>query len=114
VSSPRGFALIEVLVALGILGIAGLALVEVAAQSLITLDRVRQVEQRLGDEDRLLSAYTLLDRRDLNARLGWRRVGPYDVVVDRLHLSLFRVSIGPANSVPDLVTVIYRPGAPDD
>jgi len=107
-SSRRGFALLEVLVALAILGIAGLALVEVASQSLVTLDRAREVEQRVADEDRLLSAYTLLSGRDLGARVGWRRVGRYDVRVDRLDFSLFKVSIGPADGGPDLETVIYR------
>jgi prepilin-type N-terminal cleavage/methylation domain-containing protein len=113
VSSHRGFALIEVLVALAILGIAGLALVDVASQSLVTLDRARGTEQRVADEDRLLAAYTLLNRRDLGARVGWRRVGSYDVVIDRLDFSLFRVTIGPADAGPDLVTVIYRPGSGD-
>jgi prepilin-type N-terminal cleavage/methylation domain-containing protein len=113
VSSRRGVALLEVLVALAILGIAGLALVEVASQSLVALDRAREVEQRVADEDRLLAAYALLNRRDLGARIGWRRVGPYDVRVDRLDFSLFRVAIGPADAGPDLVTVIYRPGPTD-
>jgi hypothetical protein len=40
-------------------------------------------------------------------------VGPYDVRVDRLDFSLFRVAIGPADTGPDLVTVIYRPGSGD-
>jgi prepilin-type N-terminal cleavage/methylation domain-containing protein len=109
VSSRRGFALLEVLVALAILGTAGLALVEVASQGLVTLDRARATEQRVADEDRLLAAYALLDRRDLGARVGWRRVGPYDVRVVRMDFSLFRVSIGPADAGPELVTVIYRP-----
>ena len=112
--SRRGFALLELLVALAVLGIAGLAFVELAAQSLQTLDHARAVEQRVADEDRLLAAYTLLDRRDLGARLGWRRVGPYDVRVERLDFSLFRVAVGPAGAVPDLVTVIYRPGWGDE
>jgi prepilin-type N-terminal cleavage/methylation domain-containing protein len=109
--SSRGFVLIEVLVALAILGFAGLALVEVASQSLVTLDRAREVEHRLADEDRLLAAHALLDRRDLGVRVGWRRVGPYDVRVDRLGFSLFRVSVGPADGAPDLITVVYRPAA---
>jgi prepilin-type N-terminal cleavage/methylation domain-containing protein len=114
VNSRHGFALIEVLVALAILGMAGLALVEVGAQSLVTLDRVREVEQRLVDQDRLLSAYALLDRRDLNTRVGWRRVGPYDVVVNRLDFTLFQVSIGMASGPAELTTIVYRPGGADD
>ena len=107
--SRRGFALLEVLVALAVLSIAGLAFVELAGQSLRTLDRAREVERRVVDEDRLLAAYTLLNRRDLGARLGARRVGPYDVRVERLGFSLFRVAVGPAGAPADLVTVLYRP-----
>lgn len=111
--SRRGFALLEVLVALAVLGLAGLAFVGVASQSLDALDRARQTEERVADEDRLLAAYALLNRRDLGARIGLRRVGPYDVRVDRLDFSLFRVAVGPADGSAELATVLYRPEVRD-
>lgn len=109
----RGVALLEVLVALVVLGFAGLALVEVAAQGLRALGHAQAVERRVADEDRLLAAYTLLDRRDLGQRAGLHRVGPYDVRVDRLDFTLFRIAVGPAGEPADLATVVYRPGGDD-
>jgi type II secretory pathway component PulJ len=106
-------ALLEVLVALAVLGLAGLAVVEVAAQSLRVLQHAQAVERRVADEDRLLAAYTLLDRRELGQRAGLHRVGPYDVRVERLDFTLFRVAIGPAGEPADLTTVVYRPGGED-
>jgi type II secretory pathway component PulJ len=109
----HGVALLEVLVALAVLGLAGLALVEVSAQSLRVLEHAQAVERRIADEDRLLAAYALLDRRDLGQRAGLHRVGPYDVRVDRLDFSLFRITVGAAGEPTDLTTVVYRPGAED-
>lgn len=109
----RGVALLEVLVALAVLGVAGLALVEVSAQSLRILDHAQTVERRVADEDRLLAAYTLLSRQDLGQRAGRHRVGPYDVRVERLDFTLFRITVGPAGEPADLTTVVYRPGGED-
>jgi hypothetical protein len=106
-------ALLEVLVALAVLGLAGVALVDVSAQSLRVLDHAGTVERRIADEDRLLAAYTLLDRRDLGQRTGRHRVGPYDVRVERLDLTLFRITVGPPGEPADLTTVVYRPGGED-
>lgn len=106
-----GFALIESLVALAVLGIAGLALVELSAETVRSLERARAAEERIADMDRLMSAYTLLERRDLDRRVGSRRVGEYQVRVERLGFDLFRVGIGGPNAAPDLRTTLYRPGA---
>jgi type II secretory pathway pseudopilin PulG len=106
-------ALLEVLVALAVLGLAGLALVEVTAQGLRVLDQAQAVEHRMADQDRLLAAYTLLNRRDLGQRAGLHRVGPYAVRVDRLDFTLFRITVGPAGEPADLATVVYRPGGED-
>ena len=106
----RGVVLLEVLVALAVLGLAGLAFVEVAAQGLRILGYTQVIERRIADEDRLLAAYTLLDRLDLGRRTGVHHVGPYDVRVDRLDLALFRIAVGPAGETADLTTVVYRPG----
>ena len=110
---PRrcGFALLETLIALAIISIAGLAFVELAAQSLRSIGHARDVEERIADQDRLLAAYTLLDRRDLGRRVGGHRVGEYTVSVQRLDLNLFRIGIGAPGAQADLSTVVYRPGA---
>lgn len=100
--SERGAVLLEVLAAVVILGVAGLALIHVAAGGLrATADaRVRELEQH--DAERLLTAYTLLNRSELDQRLGDRRVGRYVVNVQRPERELYRVSVA------DLVTVVQR------
>lgn len=113
----RGVALLEVLAAVAILGVAGLALVELVAGGMRAAATARQREHELADEERLLAAYTLLARVDLDRRLGRRDVGPYVVEVQRPERTLYRISLGrlEAPAVEDLVTVVYRPeisGAP--
>jgi prepilin-type N-terminal cleavage/methylation domain-containing protein len=109
----RGVALIEVLAASVILGIAGLAFVELVADGTRAVTRARFREVELADQDRLLVAYSLLTRQDLIQRLGHREVGPYVVAIERPEPSLFRISIGRQSTpqLDDLVTVVYREGS---
>lgn len=108
--AERGVALLEVLVALVILATAAIGLLELvdAGTRAVTAARVR--ERELADEDRLLSAYTLLARPDLDRRLGTHDVGPYRVNVQRPEASLYRVALSRAEApdVEDLVTVVFR------
>ncbi|MBI4501457.1 MAG: prepilin-type N-terminal cleavage/methylation domain-containing protein [Gemmatimonadetes bacterium] len=112
--SRQGFALIEALVALTIVAVAGLGFVDLTAQAARSASRTREVEEQLAQEDRLLTAYALLDRQDLEQRIGRVIVGEYALTVERLDWSLYRVGVGIGWSAPDLVTVIYRPGPSDD
>lgn len=106
----RGVALLEVLAAVAILTAAGLGLVALVAggTAATTSDRTR--ERELADEERLLTAYTLLTRTDLDRRLGARTVGRYVVSVQRPERTLYRIAIGRSDAplVEDLVTVVYR------
>jgi type II secretory pathway component PulJ len=107
--AERGVALLEVLVALVILATAAIALLELvdAGTRAVTAARVRE---RQLDEDRLLSAYSLLARSDLDRRLGTRDVGPYRVNVQRPEPTLYRVALSreQAPEIEDLVTVVFR------
>jgi type II secretory pathway pseudopilin PulG len=94
--------LLEVLAAVAILGIAGLALVELTATGVRATADARAREREVADADRLLSAYTLLSRPELDQRLGDRSVGPYVVNIQRPERGLYRIAIG------DLITVVYR------
>jgi type II secretory pathway component PulJ len=108
--AERGVALLEVLVALVILATAAIALVELVDAGTRAVTEARVRERELADEDRLLSAYTLLARPDLDRRLGTRDVGPYRVNVQRPEASLYRVALSRAEApdVEDLVTVVFR------
>ena len=108
--AERGVALLEVLVALVILATAAIALLELVDAGTRAVAEARVRERELVDEDRLLSAYTLLARSDLDRRLGIRDVGPYRVNVQRPEPTLYRVALSrkQASEVEDLVTVVFR------
>ena len=106
----RGVALLEVLAAVAILGVAGLALVELVAGGTWAVAAAHDREQELADEDRLLTAWTLLRREDLDQRIGDRLVGPYVMRVQRPERGLYRlaVELSAAPGVEELVTVVWR------
>jgi len=107
----RGVALLEVIAAVAILGIAGLGLVELVAAGTRAVAEARLRERELADEERLLAAYTLLAQPDLDRRIGTREVGPYIVTVQRPERTLYRIAIGRSTAMEDLVTVVHRPEA---
>jgi len=114
VRHERGVALLEVLAAVAILGVAGLALVDVVAGGTRAVGVARERERELADEERLLTAWSLLKREELDQRLGERVVGPYVMRVQRPERGLYRLAVerSVAPAVEELVTVVYRAGAP--
>jgi len=100
--AERGVVLVEVLVAVLILGIAGLALMELCGSGLRATMAAETREREQADAERLLTAYTLLKRNELDQRLGDRRVGEYVVNVQRPERELYRIAIA------DLATVVQR------
>lgn len=113
--AERGVVLLEILAAVLILTVAGLSLVELSAAGTRATAAARLREREQQDEERLLTAYCLLLRADLDLRLGQRDVGPYVVRVARPERTLYRVAVSAARApeVEDLVTVLYRPEPAD-
>jgi type II secretory pathway pseudopilin PulG len=111
--ADRGIALLEVLVAVVILGVAGFALLELVTAGTRAVATARDRERLMADEERLLAAYTLLTRSDLDRRIGQREEGSYLVTVQRPERTLYRVALArkEAPQVEDLVTVVFRPEA---
>lgn len=103
--NERGVVLLEVLAALMILGTAALVLVDLESGGLRATASARDREREVTDADRLMVAYTLLNRPALDQRLGNRTVGRYLVNVQRPEEDLYRIAIG------DLITVVYKPGS---
>jgi hypothetical protein len=111
-SNERGVVLLEILVALTILAVAGLGLVELVSGNLRAETTARERETELGDLERLLTAHTLLTRSDLDIRLGATEIGAYVVSVQRPERELYRIAVGRVETpaVEDLVTVVFRRG----
>src|SRR5437762_3114045 len=111
--NERGVALLDVLVALVILGTAGVTLMELIGSGLRGERDARVRETMLATEERVLAAHTLLNRRELDQRIGRREVGEFIVDVQRPEPTLYRIALiqklSPA--MEDLVTVVYRPEA---
>jgi len=106
----RGVVLLEVLVALVVLATAGIALVEVVGAGLRGEREAQEREQTLAAEERILAAMTLLNRIELDQRIGRRQVGAFIVDVQRPERTLYRIALLQQQSahVEDLVTVVYR------
>ena len=110
----RGVALLEVLVALAILGTVGLALVTLESAALGAERDARTRERTLAAEERVLAALTLLKRDECDRRLGRHPLGEFLVDIERPERTLYRIAIGPGDApqVEDLVTVVYRAAPP--
>lgn len=108
--NERGVALLEVLIAVVVLATAGVALVELVGAGLRGEHEAQEREQTLAAEERVLAAMTLLNRTELDQRIGRRLVGEFIVDVQRPERTLYRIAVLQQQSahVEDLVTVVYR------
>lgn len=106
----RGTVLVEVLAAVMILSVAGLSLVQLVAEATRAATVARAREREMADENRLMTALTLLTGPDLDRRLGTRTIGAHAVTVQRPQRALYRIAVGrtTAPEVEDLVTVVHR------
>lgn len=112
--NDRGVVLLEVLVAVVVLTIAGLSLVETVGAGLRAEREAREREGTLASEERLLAASTMLNRTELAQRIGRREIGEFIIDVRRPEQTLYRIAVlrGDAPQVEDLVTVVYRKEPP--
>lgn len=110
-SRERGVAILEVIVAVAILGITGVMLIEIVGENMRAFASADAREWELLAEERILASHTLLTRTELDRRLGLRNLGRFVVHVQRPEPSLYRVTVSRATApdVEDLVTVVYRP-----
>ncbi len=106
----RGVVLLEVLAAIVILSTAGIAMVTLAGAGVRAEQDARDREQVLANEERVLAAHTLLNRSELDQRIGRRRIGEFIVDIQRPERTLYRIALlqGESPQVEDLVTVVYR------
>jgi prepilin-type N-terminal cleavage/methylation domain-containing protein len=107
----RGVALLEVLIAIAILGIAGGAIGALLREAIMAERHARIEERTMAEADRVLTALVLLDRAELDRRIGRHPVGEFSVEVERPRATLYRIAVGRVElpEAPLVVTVAYRP-----
>ena len=110
-SGERGAMLLEAIIALAILSLAGTATVALTSAALRAEHEMARREAVNLAADRVLAASALLTRADLDRRLGRRNVSEFTVDVQRPEPALYRIAVAEARhpSVELLVTVVYRP-----
>jgi type II secretory pathway component PulJ len=109
--AERGAVLLEAIVALTLLLLAGVSVVTLLGASLRSEDQLRRRERELAALDRVLAGMTLLTRTDLDRRLGRHPLGPFVTEVQRPEPTLYRIAVSDARTPlqEGLVTVVYRP-----
>ncbi|MGH7527117.1 MAG: hypothetical protein ACREMX_10475 [Gemmatimonadales bacterium] len=111
VRGERGAVLLEVLVALTLLVVGGASVVSLLGASLRSEAALAERELTLREADRTLTALTLLNKTDLDRRLGRHQVGASVAEVRRPEPALYRIALREADTAAAemLVTVVYRP-----
>jgi Tfp pilus assembly protein PilV len=111
VGPRRGALLLETLVGIVLLVTAGLAMVASIGQTLSTAREVHRREEEVRSASDALDAISLWPRATLDARLGRTRWRDWNIRIDRLTPTLYRVAIADTvKSVVLLETSIYTPG----
>jgi type II secretory pathway pseudopilin PulG len=103
-------ALLEVLVALAILGMAGSAFVGIAVQSARAMQLARDEETRMSAASDFLDKISLWDRADLDRHLGDRPEGQWRLKMNRVSPDVYDVALSDSTGARVLlVTSLYRP-----
>lgn len=108
--SRRGAALLEVMIALAILAIAGLSLVAAVNENLSSIVRVRERDHALARANAFMSTVSLWPSEDLDRRLGWRTQGEWRLRIDRPVPVLYEITLADSTGRHTLLkTILYRP-----
>lgn len=103
-----GFTLLEVLVALAIVSIAGLAVISQVGMASAMLREVARQEAEMEGAQNLMATAMTWSRRELDQRLGSIRVDPLYMSVSRSRPGLYRLAIHSDYEL--LVTVVHMEG----
>jgi type II secretory pathway pseudopilin PulG len=115
VRCPSGAALLEVVVALVVLAVAGTGLVTMLGQTRHTMASLVASERQTRAAGRELDALVLLGRDDLSARIGTTSVHGFQLTIDRVAPDLFDARVAAASNGPVLLrTTLYRPDMTHD
>lgn len=109
-----GVVLLEVLVALTILAVAGVSLAVLATESADAVRRAQAVSFETEHASAFLDAVVLWPRADLDRHLGDRFEGPWRLTIERPLPTLYTVSLADSGTHRELLrTALFRPETRD-
>ncbi len=101
--------LLEVIVALAILGVAGAAAVTMSAESARAVARARATDSETRAASALLDAVALWSRDDLDRHIGDRRQGPWRMRVERPLTTVYLVTLADSSGAATILqTALFR------
>ena len=106
-----GAVLLEVIAAMTLFAIAGVALLELAVQSDLAVSHVVMNRAELAQANVFLESVALWTRDDLDRHLGRHSEGQFALVVDRISSTLYHVLLTTSHrgdEAPLLETTLYR------
>lgn len=105
----HGMVLLEAIVALTIIGVAGVTAVSLAVSSLAAIDRAHKADERSQRASHFLDAVSLWTRADLDRHLGDRAEGSWRLRIERPTRTLYVVSLRDSTGERTLLTTaLYR------
>ncbi|WP_420127341.1 type II secretion system protein [Longimicrobium sp.] len=108
-----GAVLLEAIVALVILAVAGTSAVTLVSQSADAVRRARVAEAEMREAGAFFHAVALWTRDDLDRRLGERRQGEWMLIIQRPAPTLYEVVLADSALAREILrTTLYRPEPP--
>src|SRR5688500_9495681 len=112
-AAPRGAVLLEVLVALAVLGIVGSAVAALAIGTGDATRRAREADIEWRQANAFFNAVALWTRDDLDRRLGTRRQGAWSLRVERPAPILYTIELSDSGGARVLLrSALFRAPAP--
>ncbi|HEX2210519.1 MAG TPA: type II secretion system protein [Longimicrobium sp.] len=106
--------LLEAIVALVILSVAGTAAVTLVSQSADAVRRARIADAEMREASAFLHAVALWPREDLDRRLGQREQGPWKLIIQRPTPTLYEVVLTDSAVAHEILrTTLFRPEPPE-
>ncbi|MDB4913039.1 MAG: hypothetical protein JWM95_683 [Gemmatimonadetes bacterium] len=102
--------LLEVMLGTLLLGVAGIALVTLLAQTVETVRIGRAVERRTTLAVETLNRATLWNEAELESHIGRARMGVWDVEVTHPDAQLYTITVHDTITAAEILhTTVYRP-----
>lgn len=109
----KGAVLLEAIVALVILTVAGTSAVVLVSQSADAVRRARMADAEAREASAFLHAVSLWTREDLDRRLGDRPQGEWRLIIQRPSPTLYEVVLTDSAATHEILrTALFRPEPP--